>query len=80
MSSALIYTRSLCSFCNHAKHILLTQNITYKEVSIDGNDKLKNELIKKTGRKTVPQIWIDGKYIGGCDDLIDWIADQSMAK
>ena len=65
-----IYTSSLCNYCVAAKKILAELNLNYNEINIDGNEKLRNKMIKLTdGRKTVPQIFFDDKLIGGYDDL-----------
>ena len=65
-----IYTSSLCNYCVAAKKILAELNLNYNEINIDGNEKLRNKMIKLTnGRKTVPQIFFDDKLIGGFDDL-----------
>ena len=65
-----IYTSSLCNYCVAAKKIFTELNLNYNEINIDGNEKLRNKMIKLTdGRKTVPQIFFDDKLIGGYDDL-----------
>ena len=65
-----IYTSSLCNYCIAAKKIFAELNLNYNEINIDGNEKLRNKMIKLTdGRKTVPQIFFDDKLIGGYDDL-----------
>ena len=65
-----IYTSSLCNYCVAAKKIFTELNLNYIEINIDGNEKLRNKMIKLTGgRKTVPQIFFDDTLIGGFDDL-----------
>ena len=69
MSQATIYTSQLCGFCYRAKQLLDNKGVSYEEHSVDGNMELRRELIERTGQRTVPQIWLGGKHIGGCDDL-----------
>tara|TARA_A100001015_G_scaffold253165_1_gene293195 strand:- start:3878 stop:4132 length:255 start_codon:yes stop_codon:yes gene_type:complete len=70
MKTISIYTSSLCNYCIAAKKIFAELNLNYNEINIDGNDQLRNKMIRLTdGRKTVPQIFFDDKLIGGYDDL-----------
>jgi glutaredoxin 3 len=66
---AIIYTKSLCPYCVHAKNLLDNLGIKYIELSLDNDPALKNEMIKKTNKTSVPQTFIGEDYIGGCDDL-----------
>ena len=67
--SILIYTKPTCPYCTKAKALLQEKGQVYQEISIQGNDTLRSEMIEKSGRTTVPQIFIHGQHIGGCDDL-----------
>lgn len=67
--SAVIYTTRFCPYCIRAKQLLNQKNINYKEIPVDGNPKLRQEMTQKSGGHTVPQIWINNQHIGGCDDL-----------
>ncbi|MCR3755902.1 MAG: glutaredoxin 3 [Sodalis sp. Psp] len=64
-----IYTKATCPHCYRAKALFTRNQALYHEIPIDGNVNLREEMIKRSGRITVPQIFIDGKHIGGCDDL-----------
>ena len=65
-----IYTKSTCGYCVRAKMLLDKLKVSYKEISIDHNSALRDEMITRSkGGYTVPQIFIDNKSIGGCDDL-----------
>ena len=65
-----VYTTSYCPYCNRAKDILKRAGITFQEVDLTNDDKLRAELEKKTeGWQTVPMIFIGDEFIGGCDDL-----------
>ena len=68
----IIYTSDNCSFCRSAKEILKEKKLKFKEINISKNEKLKNEMIKKSnGMMTVPQIFVNSKHIGGYEDLIN---------
>ena len=64
-----IYTKSTCPFCHRAKALLQSKGVTFQELSIEGDAAKREEMISRSGRTTVPQIFIDGQHIGGCDDL-----------
>ena len=68
----IIYTSDNCSFCHAAKEIFNEKKLKFKEINISKDDKLKNEMIKKSnGIMTVPQIFINSKHIGGYEELIN---------
>lgn len=69
MSSVVIYTKATCPYCIRAKRLLSEKGVAFKEISIDGAPSLRQEMIDKSGRHTVPQIWIGSTHVGGCDDL-----------
>mgnify|MGYP001411454593 CR=1 FL=1 len=72
MSKVEIYTWRFCPFCIRAKFLLEKKNITFTEHKIDGDDEAREIMIERAdGRKTLPQIFIDNKGIGGCDDLYE---------
>nr|WP_154325498.1 glutaredoxin 3 [Pantoea sp. 201603H] len=69
MANVEIYTKSTCPFCHRAKALLSQKGVAYHEIPIDGDADKREEMIKRSGRTTVPQIFIDAQHIGGCDDL-----------
>ncbi len=69
MANVEIYTKATCPFCHQAKALLSQKNVAYQEIAIDGRADKREEMITRSGRTTVPQIFIDGQHIGGCDDL-----------
>ncbi len=70
MSTIIIYTKTTCPFCVKAKALLSSKKLAFTEIKIEGRDDLRQEMITKSnGRTTVPQVFIDSKHIGGCDDL-----------
>jgi glutaredoxin 3 len=68
--SVEIYTKATCGYCFRAKMLLDQLQISYREIAIDHDPELRDEMIARSaGGYTVPQIFIDDKPIGGCDDL-----------
>jgi len=65
-----IYSTTWCPSCVHAKKLLDSKNISYKEINIEEIDMSREELFEITGGSTVPQIVINGKSIGGFDNLL----------
>jgi glutaredoxin 3 len=68
--SVVIYTTRFCPYCIRAKQLLDDKNVSYQDIAVDGNTKLRNEMTQKSGRTSVPQIWIKQQHIGGCDELM----------
>lgn len=69
MADVIIYTTGYCPYCHDAKALLQKKNIAFTEIRVDIQPELRQEMITKSGRRTVPQIFINGQPIGGCDDL-----------
>jgi glutaredoxin 3 len=66
-----IYTKTFCPYCWRAKHLLDSKGVDYVEVSVDFCGESKARMIERAnGRRTVPQIFVAGQHIGGCDDLM----------
>jgi glutaredoxin 3 len=69
MAKITIYTTKTCPYCVKAKMLLAKKKAEYQEIDAS-DDKIRDEMIvKASGKRTVPQIFIDDKHIGGCDDL-----------
>jgi glutaredoxin 3 len=64
-----MYATSWCPYCERARQLLRTKGVTLEEISIETHPERRAEMIERSGRRTVPQIFIDGRHIGGCDDL-----------
>ncbi len=65
-----IYTWSTCPFCNRAKALLRQKGVEFKEHNLDGDEPGREEMSKRaSGRRSMPQIFINGQHVGGCDDL-----------
>jgi glutaredoxin 3 len=70
MADVEIYSSPLCGFCYSAKKLLSKKGADFTEINVLTDSARKKEMIKRAGgRHTVPQIFINGKHIGGCDDL-----------
>ena len=69
MKEVTIYTTRLCPFCYKAKNLLNKLEVSFNEIHIDLNPKLREDMASKAGKTSVPQIWIGDSHIGGCDDL-----------
>jgi glutaredoxin 3 len=65
----VMYSTRFCPYCMRAKGLLSSKGLEFTEIAVDGNHELRTEMIQKSGRHTVPQIWIGEKHIGGCDEL-----------
>lgn len=72
MAKVEIYTKMTCSYCYRAKALLKQKGIEPEEIAIDFGGQRRREMIERAGgRMTVPQIFIDGRHVGGCDDLFE---------
>lgn len=75
-----IYTKATCFYCMRAKALFDDMNVAYNEIKIDGDAPLREKMIKRSqGASTVPQIFINNNYIGGCDDLFALHAQEKLA-
>ncbi|WP_224245386.1 glutaredoxin 3 [Hyalangium gracile] len=70
MNPVKIYTKATCPYCIRAKQLLDSKGVSYEEIRIEGDASRRSEMIAAAnGRTTVPQIFIAGRHVGGCDDL-----------
>ncbi|MSP28391.1 MAG: glutaredoxin 3 [Methylococcales bacterium] len=69
MPHILIYTTKICPYCVMAKRLLDKKGASYTEINVDGEPQLREEMMRKTNRRTVPQIYIDDFHVGGFDEL-----------
>ena len=71
MARVEIYTKMTCGFCIRAKRLLEMKKVEFEEYSVDFGGAKKAEMVERAGGKmTVPQIFINGSHVGGCDDLM----------
>lgn len=64
-----IYTSTICPYCIMAKRLLDKKGASYKELNVDLDPKLREEMMQRSKRRTVPQIYINNFHVGGFDDL-----------
>jgi glutaredoxin 3 len=70
MANILMYTSAVCPYCMNAERLLASKGVTdINKIRVDLQPEKRDEMIQKTGRRTVPQIFIDDRHIGGFDDL-----------
>ena len=69
MSEILIYTKDYCGFCAQAKALLKAKGAAFTEIDVTEDSALEAEMVERSGRRTVPQIFIRGDHVGGFDDL-----------
>ena len=69
MTAVTIYSSDWCPYCMRAKALLRKKEVAFEEIVVDGRADLRAEMAARAGRNSVPQIWINGEHIGGCDDL-----------
>lgn len=69
MSNIIIYTTKICPYCIMAKRLLDKKGVHYTEINVDAEPALREEMMIKSKRRTVPQIFIDNRHIGGFDEL-----------
>jgi len=70
MKPVEIYTTQTCPYCQMAKGLLKKKGVAYKEIDVGGNQKLRAAMTQRAaGRTSVPQIFIGGTHVGGCDDI-----------
>ena len=70
MQTVKMYTTAVCPYCVQAKRILVSRGVVHiEEIRVDNQPQERIRMMEMTGRRTVPQIFIDDRHIGGCDDL-----------
>lgn len=66
-----MYCTAACPFCQAAERLLAQKGVAVDKIRVDLEPARRAEMMQKSGRRTVPQIWINGLHIGGCDDLYE---------
>ena len=69
MSEVVVYCSRFCPYCVRAKQLLDIKKVSYTEISLDTNPEKRPEMEQRSGRTSVPQIFIGDFHVGGCDDL-----------
>ena len=70
MAKVEIYSKTSCPYCLRAASLLRAKGVEVENYSLDMGGPRRDEMIARSGRTTVPQIFIDGAHVGGCDDLM----------
>lgn len=68
-AAVTMYTTQFCPYCQQAKALLDEKSVEYTDIPVDGNPELRQQMMERSGRRTVPQIWIGDHHVGGFDDL-----------
>ena len=66
-----LYVSDWCPYCQRARGLLAQKNVEFSEINIEDDEKLREEMYARSNRRTVPQIFIGDKHVGGCDDLFE---------
>lgn len=70
MARVTMYSTAVCPYCVRAEKLLASKGVTaIEKVRVDLDPARREEMMQKSGRRTVPQIWIGGRHVGGFDDL-----------
>ena len=73
MKDVVVYTTPYCPYCRMAKDLLHQKGVAFKEIDVAEDDAMREKLVQMSGgRETVPQIFVDGKSIGGYDELAEF--------
>ena len=79
MVRILIYSTMICPYCVAAKNLLKQRGLPYEEVLIDRDPARRDEMLERSQRRTVPQIFIGDQHVGGYDELTRWDRDGRLA-
>jgi glutaredoxin 3 len=74
----VIYTAAFCGYCTGAKSLLEKKGVHYHEIRIDKEAGMREEMMQRSQRDTVPQIFIGERHVGGFDDLVDLDMDDEL--
>lgn len=78
MANITIYSKDFCPYCANAKRLLTARGFDFEEVDITHNPALETKLIEQTGQRTVPQIFVEDKSIGGFVELARLVAKGDL--
>ena len=66
-----MYMSEWCPYCRRARGLLTGKNVKFSEINVEDDLKFREEMIARSNRRTVPQIFIGDRHVGGCDDLFE---------
>ena len=75
----VIYTTVTCPWCQRAKVLMDKHGIDFEEIDVTTDQQLQQEMMERSKRMTVPQIFFGDEYIGGYDDLVQWLDAREAA-
>jgi GrxC family glutaredoxin len=78
MPKVVVYTKDYCAFCQRAKALLHSKNVEFEEVDVTHDERLQREVQRLSGRRTVPQIFLDGQSLGGFEELRELDAEGDL--
>ncbi|MBX2848438.1 MAG: glutaredoxin 3 [Acidiferrobacterales bacterium] len=76
MKPITVYTKDYCPYCKAAKQILKARDLEFKEIDVEFDEDMRQEMIQRSGRTTVPQIFFGDQHIGGHSDLVSYFSLQ----
>jgi len=77
-SGIVVFSSDYCPYCIRAKRLLQSKGVKFQEIKVDGQAQVRAEMAEKAGRRSVPQIWIYGQHVGGCDELYALDGEQKL--
>jgi len=78
MSNITIYTTAYCPYCVQAKRLLNSKSINFEEIAVDNDPQKRAEMMQKSRRNTVPQIFNNEQHIGDCSEIFGFERDGSL--
>jgi glutaredoxin 3 len=73
-----IYSTSGCPYCDRARRLLKQKDVDFEEIDVEARPEARAEMMARSGRRTVPQIFIGDIHVGGCDDLYELDAANGL--
>jgi glutaredoxin 3 len=73
-----VYSGRLCAYCKAAKHLLDKLGVQYQEIMVDSDPALREQMEQRSGRQTIPQIFVNDFHVGGYDDLVEMHAEGKL--
>jgi glutaredoxin 3 len=68
-AQVVMYSTRFCPYCMRARALLEGKGVSYTDIGVDGRPELRAQMIERSGRHTVPQIWVGEQHVGGYDDI-----------
>ncbi len=65
-----LYTTDWCPYCERAKALLKRKGLGFREIDVERDPKVREEMVARSGRRSVPQIFVGDTHVGGCDELL----------